>query len=355
MPKFLEGLVVTLKTALRKPVTAEYPDPEKRIQPSERYMGFPALLWDNDVAEPYCTGCMVCIRNCPTQCMTAKMQDNPKFESGESRRRKIIEDFEINLGRCILCAICVDVCNFDAIEMSHEHELSKYERDGNRADLPKLLELGKEFQAETSWQPTNPEKNSGVPKTNARPAATAAANAQPVEILINVGGMTKEERLAAARARAQAKRQGATAEIGAAPPDTKTNMTKEERLAAARARAQAKRDSADTSPADAKPKPVLSDSLIGSGLDSVATKSEAEGAEMTKEERVAAARARAKAKRESSTQDSNDAGQTAVQTDNVNTDLNNPTGEMTKEERVAAARARAKAKRQPTQSENPEA
>ncbi|GIS64168.1 MAG: hypothetical protein CM1200mP3_04160 [Chloroflexota bacterium] len=26
----------------------------------------------------------------------------------------------------------VDVCNFDAIEMSHEHELSKYERNGNR-------------------------------------------------------------------------------------------------------------------------------------------------------------------------------------------------------------------------------
>ncbi len=135
---FLDGLLVTLKTAGRRPVTAQYPDPEKRTQVAQRYMGFPALLWDYDVDEPYCTGCMVCVRNCPTQCMSAEMKDNPKNAEGTSRRRKIIDVFEINLGRCILCAICVDVCNFDAIEMSHEHELSKYQHNSNRADLPGL-------------------------------------------------------------------------------------------------------------------------------------------------------------------------------------------------------------------------
>lgn len=160
---FLSGLVVTLKTALRKPVTAQYPDPKKRLAVARRYMGFPALFWDEDVDEPYCTGCMVCVRDCPTQCMTAEMKDNPKFADGTSRRRKIIDHFEINLGRCILCQICVDVCNFDAIEMSHEHELSKFQRNDNRVDLPRLLEMGKEYRAETNWEPKRPEKNSGVP------------------------------------------------------------------------------------------------------------------------------------------------------------------------------------------------
>ena len=160
---FLEGLLVTLKTALRKPVTLQYPEPDKRHQVANRYMGFPALLWDGDVPEPYCTGCMVCVRACPTQCMSAQMTDNPKFQSEESRRRKIIETFEINLGRCILCGICVDVCNFDAIEMSHEHELSKYQRNGNRVDLDMLLDMGKKYQTDTGWSPTNPSKNSGVP------------------------------------------------------------------------------------------------------------------------------------------------------------------------------------------------
>ncbi len=160
---FLEGLVVTLKTTFRKPVTAQYPDPKKRLAVAKRYMGFPALLWDEDVAEPYCTGCMVCIRDCPTQCMTAEMKDNPKFADDTSRRRKIVDYFEINLGRCILCQICVDVCNFDAIEMSHEHELSKFQRNDNRVDLAQLLNMGKEYREKTGWAPKRPEKNSGIP------------------------------------------------------------------------------------------------------------------------------------------------------------------------------------------------
>ena len=154
---------MTLKTAFRKPVTAQYPDPKKRLPVAKRYMGFPALLWDEDVDEPYCTGCMVCIRDCPTQCMTAEMKDNPKFADDTSRRRKIVDYFEINLGRCILCQICVDVCNFDAIEMSHEHELSKFQRNDNRVDLAQLLKMGKEYREKTGWTPKRPEKNSGIP------------------------------------------------------------------------------------------------------------------------------------------------------------------------------------------------
>ena len=159
----LKGLLVTLRTMLRSPVTAQYPSPDKRLAIANRFMGFPALTWDYSVDEPYCTGCMVCIRECPTQCMSATMKDNPLHADSKSNRRKIVDEFEINLGRCILCGICVDVCNFDAIEMSHDHEESKYARDGNRVDLPVLLAMGKNFQDKTSWQPSQ-SKNIGIPK-----------------------------------------------------------------------------------------------------------------------------------------------------------------------------------------------
>ena len=109
--------------------------------------------------------------------MTAFMHDNPNFTDGTSHRRKIIETFEINLNRCILCGICVDVCAFDAIEMSHEHELSSFARNGARADLQDLLELGKKYQAETGWQATNPEKNVASVAL-AKKAATAQAGSQ---------------------------------------------------------------------------------------------------------------------------------------------------------------------------------
>ena len=147
----LKGLLITLKTTIRKPVTAQYPNQHMPVQ--DRYMGFPALTWDKDYEEPYCVGCMVCIRECPTQCMSATMMDNPLHKEGKSQRRKMVEDFEINLGRCILCGICVEVCNFDAIVMSHEHEISTYIRNGRRADLSELLKMGTRFQEEMHWLP----------------------------------------------------------------------------------------------------------------------------------------------------------------------------------------------------------
>lgn len=159
----LKGLWVTLVSTvngLRKPVTRQYPETgtfwkrEKRPTPvQDRFMGFPGLTWDGKIEEPFCTSCMVCIRNCPTLCMSATMVDNPAHEEGRSHRRKIVDSFEINLNRCILCGICVEVCNFDAIVMTHEHELSTYARNGDRMDLPALLKLGTKYQDETGWIP----------------------------------------------------------------------------------------------------------------------------------------------------------------------------------------------------------
>ena len=159
----MKGMIVTLVSSAKglwEPVTRQYPDTGNLIRREDaptpvqlRFMGFPALTWDEDVDEPYCTSCMVCIRQCPTQCMSATMKDNPLQQEGKSTRRKIVDSFEINLNRCILCGICVEVCNFDAIVMSHEHEMSTYSRNGDRVGLRALLEIGSKFQKETNWVP----------------------------------------------------------------------------------------------------------------------------------------------------------------------------------------------------------
>ena len=152
----IKGMLLTLVSTFKKPVTNQYPNKPRPVEP--RYMGFPALTWDHEVGEPFCTACMVCIRQCPTQCMSATMKDNPLQKEGVSKRRKIVDEFEINLNRCILCGICVEVCNFDAIVMSHEHEMSVYERNGDRVDLIELLEMGKRYQTQTDWIPPSTRK-----------------------------------------------------------------------------------------------------------------------------------------------------------------------------------------------------
>ncbi len=108
--------------------------------------------------------------------MTATKIYNPANQEGRSSRRKIVESFEINLTRCILCGICVEVCNFDAIVMSHEHEMSTFSRNGDRVDLPELLEIGHKFQKETNWIP--PTKRVKVPKGGDSEAVNASNEAE---------------------------------------------------------------------------------------------------------------------------------------------------------------------------------
>jgi ferredoxin len=54
-----------------------------------------------EIEAPVCTGCTVCSRNCPVEAI-----------SGERRQAHLID-----AEKCIRCGICVQVCNFNAIEV----------------------------------------------------------------------------------------------------------------------------------------------------------------------------------------------------------------------------------------------
>ena len=136
----LKSMSTTFRTMMRKPVTIQYPTVHREIP--ERNKGFPLLLWDFDVDEPFCTGCHACERACPVECMTVTMKDNPLHAEGKSKRRKIVDEFWIDYARCMRCDICVEVCNFEAIAMNNSwagQELSSYDRGDLVLDLNQLL------------------------------------------------------------------------------------------------------------------------------------------------------------------------------------------------------------------------
>ena len=62
--------------------------------------------------------------------------------------------------------------------MSHEHEMSTYQRNGDRVDLPALLEIGKKFQQETDWVPPSAAAKGGR-ATGATPDGGVAAATGP--------------------------------------------------------------------------------------------------------------------------------------------------------------------------------
>ena len=70
------------------------------------------------------------------------------------------------------------MCNFDAIVMSHEHEMSTYRRNGDRVDLPALLEIGTKFQRETGWIP--PSELAKMNQPQAKDSEESGGGAAPV-------------------------------------------------------------------------------------------------------------------------------------------------------------------------------
>jgi len=154
MKGILKGLGTTLSTFARKPVTLEYPDVHHPLPVRQR--SFPVLTWDFDQNEPCCTGCNICVRNCPVDCMTAIMHDNPKHAEGTSDRRKIVEKFWIDYGRCMRCNICVEVCPFEAIVMDNNwsgHEHSVYDRLDLHMDIDELMKASREGRLNLPFQP----------------------------------------------------------------------------------------------------------------------------------------------------------------------------------------------------------
>jgi formate hydrogenlyase subunit 6/NADH:ubiquinone oxidoreductase subunit I len=144
-----KSLGMTARAVFRRPVTIQYPTVHRVIPNRDR--AFPILLWDQNIDEPYCTGCHACERACPVECMTVTMKDNPLHATGQSKRRKIIDEFWIDYGRCMRCNICVEVCNFEAIGMNNTwagHELSRFDRSDLILDLDMLLAQSKAKKVE---------------------------------------------------------------------------------------------------------------------------------------------------------------------------------------------------------------
>ncbi len=201
MKGLLKGLATTLSTAMRKPVTIDYPNDKHALPVRQR--SFPILTWDFDHDEPFCTGCNVCVRNCPVDCMTAVMVDNPKHTEGTSNRRKIVDKFWIDYGRCMRCNICVEVCPFEAIVMDNNwtgHEHSTYDRRDLHMDIAALTEGSRTGALKLPFRPQDrielierTEKGEAAPEEAFKGARPEARQAQ-IDRLARGEGAAIQER-----------------------------------------------------------------------------------------------------------------------------------------------------------------
>lgn len=99
---FIAMLRDALKSLFHRPVTRNYPT--TRTNPPPRLRG--TLHWNPDA----CTGCSLCVRDCPANAIELTTVD---------RANKVFE-MRYDASRCIFCAQCVQNCRFGCLTFSPE-------------------------------------------------------------------------------------------------------------------------------------------------------------------------------------------------------------------------------------------
>ena len=150
IPQILSGLKITFRHFFRNlflhilhrmgrfkhlsaGVTIQYPEQRRPLM--SRYRSRHRLTVRDDNT-PRCVGCMLCETVCPAKCITivAGEHPDPKVEKYPIR-------FDIDLGVCVYCGYCVEVCPEDAIRMDTGIlDLAAYSREAMQLDIHELMD-----------------------------------------------------------------------------------------------------------------------------------------------------------------------------------------------------------------------
>ena len=121
------GLKVTLKEYFTPKSTEQYPENRKTtLHVAKRHRG--RLVFVRDEAGAHkCVACTMFEKSCPNGSIKilSEMREDP--ETGKKKRYLL--DYSYDMGDCMFCQLCVNACNFGAIEFTNDFENSVFDRD----------------------------------------------------------------------------------------------------------------------------------------------------------------------------------------------------------------------------------
>ena len=130
---FIQTLhLLGLAQGLRGAVTYQYPEEQRPLNKRARTRH---RLTQREDGTPRCVGCMMCETICPARCINIVAGEHP-----DPNIEKVAISFDLDLGKCVYCGFCVEVCPEDAIRMDTQIlDIAAYSRKDMQLDIKELL------------------------------------------------------------------------------------------------------------------------------------------------------------------------------------------------------------------------
>ena len=127
----LTGMDITMGEYMTPKVSEQYPENRKTQHIAERHRGRLVMPHDEN-GKNKCTACTLCEKACPNGSISIKSQ---MVTTPDGKKKKLLLDYQYDLGDCMFCQLCVNACNFGAITFVNDFENAVFNRDALKQHL----------------------------------------------------------------------------------------------------------------------------------------------------------------------------------------------------------------------------